>query len=127
MKIQLTNTLTRRKEPFEPADPKRVTMYVCGPTTYNVAHIGNARPPVVFDVLFRMLRHVYGESAVIYARNYTDIDEKIIKASIERGVPIDAITRDVARIYDEDMQALNVLLPTLQPRATENVPAMVAE
>jgi cysteinyl-tRNA synthetase len=126
MKIQLTNTLTRRKEPFEPTDPKRVTMYVCGPTVYNVAHIGNARPPVVFDVLFRLLRHTYGESAVIYARNYTDIDDKIINASIERGVPIDAITRDVERIYDEDMAALNVLTPTLRPRATENVPAMVA-
>ncbi len=126
MKIQLTNTLTRRKEPFEPADPKRVTMYVCGPTVYNVAHIGNARPPVVFDVLFRLLRHAYGEKAVIYARNYTDIDDKIIAASIERGVPIEAITRDVERIYEEDMGALNVLTPTLRPRATENVPGMVA-
>jgi cysteinyl-tRNA synthetase len=126
MKIQLTNTLTRRKEPFEPTDPKRVTMYVCGPTVYNVAHIGNARPPVVFDVLFRLLRHVYGESAVIYARNYTDIDDKIIAASVQRGVPIDAITRDVELQYEADMDALNVLLPTLRPRATENVPAMVA-
>ena len=126
MKIALTNTLTRRKEPFAPADPKRVTMYVCGPTVYNVAHIGNARPPVVFDVLFRLLRHVYGEEAVIYARNYTDIDDKIIAASIERGVPIEAITRDVERIYEEDMGALNVLTPTLRPRATENVSAMIA-
>ncbi len=109
MQITLTNTLTRRKEPFAPADPSRVTMYVCGPTVYNVAHIGNARPPVVFDTLFRLLRHVYGEKAVIYARNYTDIDDKIITASIERGVPIEAITRDVERIYEEDMGALNVL------------------
>jgi cysteinyl-tRNA synthetase len=126
MQIALTNTLTRRKEPFTPADPKRVTMYVCGPTVYNFAHIGNARPPVVFDVLFRLLRHVYGEEHVIYARNYTDIDDKIIKASIERGVPIAEITRDVERQYDADMDALGVLLPTLRPRATENVPAMVA-
>ncbi|MGD9979689.1 MAG: cysteine--tRNA ligase [Hyphomonadaceae bacterium] len=126
MKIQLTNTLTRRKEPFEPADPKRVTMYVCGPTVYNVAHIGNARPPVVFDTLFRLLRHVYGEEHVVYARNYTDIDDKIIAASIQRGVPIDEITRNVERQYDSDMDALNVLLPTLRPRATENVPAMTA-
>jgi cysteinyl-tRNA synthetase len=125
MNIQLTNTLTRRKGPFEPADPSRVTMYVCGPTVYNFAHIGNARPPVVFDVLFRLLRHVYGESAVIYARNYTDIDDKIIAASIARGVAIDAITRDVERQYDADMAALNVLTPTRRPRATENVPAMV--
>jgi cysteinyl-tRNA synthetase len=126
MQITLTNTLTRRKEPFAPADPSRVTMYVCGPTVYNVAHIGNARPPVVFDTLFRLLRHVYGEKAVIYARNYTDIDDKIITASIERGVPIEAITRDVERIYEEDMGALNVLTPTLRPRATENVDAMIA-
>jgi cysteinyl-tRNA synthetase len=126
MQIALTNTLTRKKEPFTPADPKRVTMYVCGPTVYNFAHIGNARPPVVFDTLFRLLRHVYGEEHVIYARNYTDIDDKIINASIERGVPIAEITRAVEQQYDDDMSALGVLLPTLRPRATENVPAMVA-
>jgi cysteinyl-tRNA synthetase len=126
MKIQLSNTLTRRKEPFAPTDPARVTMYVCGPTVYNLAHIGNARPPVVFDVLFRLLRHVYGETAVIYARNYTDIDDKIINASIERGVPIAEITRAVEAQYEADMAALNVLTPTRRPRATENVPAMVA-
>ncbi len=126
MKIELSNTLTRRKEPFAPADPSRVTMYVCGPTVHNTAHIGNARPPVVFDTLFRLLRHVYGEKAVVYARNYTDIDDKIINASIERGVPIEAITRAVEEQYEADMGALNVLTPTLRPRATENVPAMVA-
>jgi len=126
MNIQLTNTLTRRKEPFAPADPSRVTMYVCGPTVYNVAHIGNARPPVVFDTLFRLLRHVYGDKAVIYARNYTDIDDKIITASIERGVPIGDITRAVEQQYEADMGALNVLTPTLRPRATENVGAMIA-
>jgi cysteinyl-tRNA synthetase len=126
MNIELTNTLTRRKEPFAPTDPARVTMYVCGPTVYNTAHIGNARPPVVFDTLFRLLRHVYGEQAVIYARNYTDIDDKIINASIERGVPIEAITRAVELQYEADMGALNVLTPTLRPRATENVPAMIA-
>ncbi|MEQ1809630.1 MAG: cysteine--tRNA ligase [Terricaulis sp.] len=125
MNIQLTNTLTRRKEPFEPTDPKRVTMYVCGPTVYNTAHIGNARPPVVFDTLFRLLRHRYGERAVIYARNYTDIDDKIINASIERGVPISDVTRAVEEQYEADMGALNVLMPTLRPRATENVPAMI--
>jgi cysteinyl-tRNA synthetase len=125
MQISLTNTLTRRKEPFVPADPKRVTMYVCGPTVYNFAHIGNARPPVVFDTLFRLLRHVYGEQHVIYARNYTDIDDKIIAASIARNVPIAEITRSVEEQYDADMGALGVLLPTLRPRATENVPAMI--
>ena len=125
MEIALTNTLTRRKERFEPADPRRVTMYVCGPTVYNTAHIGNARPPVVFDTLFRLLRLTYGEGAVIYARNYTDIDDKIINAAIERGVPIEAITRAVEQQYEADMGALNVLMPTLRPRATENVPAMI--
>jgi cysteinyl-tRNA synthetase len=126
MIIQLSNTLTRRKEAFAPADPDRVTLYVCGPTVYNLAHIGNARPPVVFDVLFRLLQRVYGENAVIYARNYTDIDDKIIAASIERGVPIAEITRAVEEAYEADMSALNVLTPTLRPRATENVPAMIA-
>lgn len=126
MQISLTNTLTRRKEPFEPADPARVTLYVCGPTVYNYAHIGNMRPPVVFDVLFRLLRHVYGESAVIYARNYTDIDDRIIKASIEQNVPMSTITEKFSRIYEEDTRALGVLDPTLKPRATENVPGMIA-
>jgi cysteinyl-tRNA synthetase len=125
MKIELSNTLTRRKEPFQPADPKRVTMYVCGPTVYNYAHIGNMRPPVVFDVLFRLLRHVYGEDAVIYARNYTDIDDKIIAAAIKDGVPMSAITEKFAKIYEEDTGALGVLIPTLTPRATQNVQGMI--
>ncbi len=126
MKIQLTNTLTRRKEPFEPADPSRVTMYVCGPTVYNYAHIGNMRPPVVFDVLFRLLRHVYGESAVLYARNYTDIDDRIIKAAIEGNKPIGAITGAFEQAYEHDTSALGVLQPTLRPRATEHVRGMIA-
>ncbi len=126
MQIALTNTLTRKKEPFTPADPKRVTLYVCGPTVYNYPHIGNMRPPVVFDVLFRLLRHVYGEDAVIYARNYTDIDDKIIAKANAEGVPISAITEKFAKIYEDDTAALGVLLPTLTPRATQNVPAMIA-
>jgi cysteinyl-tRNA synthetase len=126
MQIALTNTLTRRKEPFTPADPKRVTLYVCGPTVYNYPHIGNMRPPVVFDVLFRLLRHVYGDNAVIYARNYTDIDDKIIAKANADGVPISEITEKFARIYEEDTAALGVLLPTLTPRATQSVPAMIA-
>ncbi|MGE0743046.1 MAG: cysteine--tRNA ligase [Hyphomonadaceae bacterium] len=126
MQIALTNTLTRRKAPFAPADPARVTMYVCGPTVYSFAHIGNARPPVVFDVLFRLLRHVYGERAVIYARNYTDIDDKIIAAAAKSGEPMAAITEKFARIYEEDMGALGVLEPTLKPRATAHVPGMIA-
>lgn len=126
MQITLTNTLTRRKEPFTPADPSRVTLYVCGPTVYSYAHIGNARPPVVFDVLFRLLRLTYGERAVIYARNYTDIDDRIIAAAMAGNVPIEEITRKFERIYEEDTRALGVLSPTLTPRATAHVDDMIA-
>jgi cysteinyl-tRNA synthetase len=126
MQISLTNTLTRRKEPFMPADPARVTMYVCGPTVYNHPHIGNARPPVVFDTLFRLLRHAYGESAVIYARNFTDIDDKIIAAANKAGVAIEAITEKYAQVYEDDMSALGVITPTLRPRATQHVEGMIA-
>jgi cysteinyl-tRNA synthetase len=126
MEIQLTNTLTRRKEPFAPADPKRVTMYVCGSTVYNHPHIGNARPAVVFDLLFRLLRHTYGADAVLYASNYTDIDDKIIRAAAEAGVEINVITDKFARIYREDVGALNVLPPSFEPRATAHVGDMIA-
>jgi cysteinyl-tRNA synthetase len=126
MQISLTNTLTRKKAPFAPTDPSRVTMYVCGPTVYSYAHIGNARPPVVFDVLFRLLRRAYGGQAVIYARNYTDIDDRIIAAAKAAGQPIEAITEKFARIYEEDMAALGVLEPTLTPRATAHVADMIA-
>jgi cysteinyl-tRNA synthetase len=123
--IQLTNTATRSKETFTPADPNRVTMYVCGPTVYSFAHIGNARPAVVFDTLYRLLRHVYGAEHVVYARNFTDIDDKIIKAAQASGEPIDAITEKFARIYLDDTAALNVLPPDIQPRATEHVGDMI--
>lgn len=123
--ISLTNTLTRRKEVFAPADPGRVTMYVCGSTVYNHPHIGNARPAVVFDLLFRLLRHAYGAPSVIYASNYTDIDDKIIKAAAAEGVPINAITDKFARIYRDDMGALGVLAPSFEPRATEHVAGMI--
>jgi cysteinyl-tRNA synthetase len=126
MPISLTNTLTRRKEPFAPADPARVTLYVCGPTVYNYAHIGNARPPVVFDVLFRLLRRQYGENAVLYARNFTDIDDKIIATANASGQPMEAITTKFATIYEADMGALGVLKPTFAPRATGHVGDMIA-
>ena len=123
--IHLTNTATRSKETFIPTDPDRVTMYVCGPTVYSFAHIGNARPAVVFDTLYRLLRFVYGAEHVVYARNFTDIDDKIIKAAQASGEPIEAITDKFARIYLEDTAALNVLRPDLQPRATEHVSDMI--
>lgn len=128
--LTLFNSFSGRKETFVPADPERVTMYVCGPTVYSYAHIGNARPAVVFDVLFRVLREIYGEDHVLYGRNFTDIDDRIIKASQEKGVPINEITDKFAAIYMEDTGALGVLPPTFQPRATahiEDMQALVSE
>jgi cysteinyl-tRNA synthetase len=124
--LKLHNTLSGKKEAFQPADPKRVTMYVCGPTVYDYAHIGNARPVVVFDVLFRLLRRLYGEDHVLYARNITDIDDKIIKAAAEEKVAIEVIAKRYADIYCDDVQALGALKPTLEPKATETLPAMIA-
>src|SRR5690606_38767331 len=99
MTLHLHDTLTRRKRAFEPRDPKRVTLYVCGPTVYDYAHIGNARPPVVFDVLFRLLRRKYGEAAVIYARNVTDVDDKINARAAKEGVSIGEITARYEAAY----------------------------
>ena len=126
MDLHLHNTLTRAKERFVPADPSRVTMYVCGPTVYNRAHIGNARPAVVFDVLARLLRHVYGEGHVVYARNITDIEDKIIAAAASEGVPIETITSRFERHYLDDMGALGVIPPDIAPHATAHVPQMIA-
>ncbi|NHK28572.1 cysteine--tRNA ligase [Parvularcula flava] len=122
--IKLHNTFTGKKEIFQPADPKRVTMYVCGPTVYSYAHIGNARAAVVFDQWFRLLRAVYGETHVAYARNFTDIDDKIIKAHQESGEPIGVITQRYADIYRDDMAGLGCLSPTHEPRATAHIAAM---
>lgn len=119
--LRLFNTYAGHKEPFVPADPARVTMYVCGPTVYARAHIGNARPPVVFDVLYRILRMVYGEGAVRYARNFTDIDDNIILAAKEAGVDIEMITEKYAEAYQEDTAALGVLAPDIEPRATAHM------
>jgi len=124
--INLYNTLTRKKEPFAALDPKNVRMYVCGPTVYDFAHIGNARPVVVFDTLFRLLRHVYGAGHVTYVRNITDVDDKIIKAAADNNEPISALTARTAKAYQDDMAALGALTPTHQPRCTETIPQMVA-
>jgi cysteinyl-tRNA synthetase len=125
MTLKLHDTLTREKRAFVPADPSRVTMYVCGPTVYNHAHIGNFRPVVVFDVLFRMLRHIYGEDAVVYARNVTDVDDKINKKAFEEGVPISVITERYLAAYHADADGLLALRPTLEPKATEHIGAIV--
>ena len=125
MPLALYDTMARAKRPFVPADPKRVTMYVCGPTVYNYAHIGNARPVVVFDLLFRLLRHTYGPEAVVYAANVTDVDDKINKKAAEEGVPISTITERYLGVYNTDMAHLGALRPTHQPRATQTMDAII--
>ncbi|MEO1919615.1 MAG: cysteine--tRNA ligase [Paracoccaceae bacterium] len=123
--IELYNTKTRSKEVFVPIHLDDVRMYVCGPTVYDRAHIGNARPVVVFDTLFRLLRHVYGHYAVSYVRNFTDVDDKINAKAAETGRPIRDITDETIKWYREDMDALGALRPTDEPRATEYIPEMV--
>ncbi|NBB14674.1 cysteine--tRNA ligase [Caulobacter sp. SLTY] len=125
MTLKLYDTMARKKRPFVPANDKRVTMYVCGPTVYGYAHIGNARPVVVFDVLFRLLRHLYGEDHVVYARNVTDVDDKINLKAAEEGVEIGVITDRYLAAYLEDMDALGALRPTHQPKATDYIAEMV--
>ena len=126
MQIQLHNTLTRRKDVFTPIDQSRVRMYVCGPTVYDYAHIGNARPVVVFDVLFRLLRRIYGADHVTYVRNITDIDDKIIERHQETGESIASMTGRTADAYVADMRALQALDPSVEPRATQHIPGMIA-
>ncbi len=129
--LKLYNTLTREKSVFKPIDAENVRMYVCGPTVYDYAHIGNARPVIVFDVLFRLLRHVYGESHVTYARNITDVDDKINARALRDypGLPLNAAIRAVTEKTEtqflEDAKALGSLEPTVQPRATDNIAEMI--
>src|SRR5690349_17759982 len=128
MELRLYDTLTREKRLFQPLDPNRVRMYVCGPTVYDFAHIGNARPAIVFDVLFRLLRHLYGAEHVTYVRNITDIDDKINARALERrgarNVPVLDVLRELTEEtqaqYLADVTALGNLPPTDTPRATEH-------
>jgi cysteinyl-tRNA synthetase len=121
--IYLYNTLTREKQLFEPINPDRVTMYVCGPTVYNYAHIGNARPAIVFDMLHRLLELSYPE--VVYARNITDVDDKINATAAELNVPIKDISTRYTDAYHADMAALGAQLPNIEPRATDHIPQMI--
>ena len=123
MSLALYNTLSRKKEPFTPLDAERVTMYVCGPTVYNRVHIGNARPAVVFDTLYRVLLSLYPN--VQYARNITDIDDKIMRTAAELGEDISVLSQRYAQAYFEDMAALNNLEPTITPYATQHIPEMI--
>lgn len=124
MSLKIYNTMSARKEVFEPLVPDTVTMYVCGPTVYNLAHIGNARPVVVFDTLFRLLQTHY--DSIIYARNITDVDDKIIAAARDGKRSIESVTEEFTAKYREDMAQLNALAPTLEPCATHNIDAMIA-
>jgi cysteinyl-tRNA synthetase len=124
MELRLYDTLTREKRPFAPLDPKNVRMYVCGPTVYGFAHIGNARPVIVFDVLYRLLRHLYGAEHVKYVRNITDVDDKINARAAERAIPIRELTEETYANFKADVAALGCLPPDVEPRATEHIAEM---
>jgi cysteinyl-tRNA synthetase len=124
MELKLYDTLSREKRAFVPIDPSNVRMYVCGPTVYDFAHIGNARPVIVFDVLFRLLRHLYGAEHVTYVRNITDVDDKINARAAERGIPIRELTEETYANFKADVAALGCLAPTVEPRATEHIEEM---
>jgi len=126
MTLRLYDTMARQKRDFVASDPRRVTMYVCGPTVYNYSHIGNFRPVVVFDVLFRVLRRLYGPDAVLYAANVTDVDDKINAKARSEGVEISEITNRYLAAYNADAAALGALAPTSQPRATDTMDAITA-
>ncbi len=125
MALKIYNTLARDKQVFTPINPANVRMYVCGPTVYDHAHIGNGRPVIVFDVLFRLLRHLYGADHVTYVRNITDVEDKIMARAAERGISIRALTESTARIYQEDALALGCLSPTVEPRVTETMDVII--
>src|SRR3974377_965432 len=124
MELKLYDTLTREKRAFAPLDPANVRMYVCGPTVYDYAHIGNARPVIVFDVLYRLLRHLYGPEHVKYVRNITDVDDKINARAAERGISIRDLTEETYANFKSAVQALGCLQPTVEPRATEHIEEM---
>jgi len=126
MELRLYDTLSREKRVFTPIDAANVRMYVCGPTVYDYAHIGNARPVIVFDVLFRLLRHIYGADHVKYVRNITDVDDKINARAAERGIDIRELTEETYANFKADVAALGCLPPTVEPRATEHIDEMKA-
>ena len=123
--IFLTNSLGSKKEKFNPINPKKIGMYVCGPTVYDNPHIGNARPLIVFDILFKVLKCKYGNNSVTYVRNITDIDDKIIKASLEKKISISDLTKKITKIFHDDCNYLNCEVPSHEPKATENISLMI--
>src|ERR1700753_2273590 len=126
MELRLYDTLNKEKRVLTPLDPANVRMYVCGPTVYDFAHIGNARPVIVFDVLFRLLRHLYGADHVTYVRNITDVDDKINARAAERGISIRDLTEQTYKNFQDDVAALGCLPPSVEPRATEHIEEMKA-
>ncbi len=125
IKIKLHNTLTRKKQIFVPLDENNVRLYLCGPTVYDRAHLGNARNVIMFDVLYRLLIQVYGKKSITYVRNFTDIDDKINNKSLQSGRPITDITSETIQWYLDDMAALGNLEPNLMPKATDYIPQMI--
>ena len=123
--LNLFNTLSNKKEKFVPINNDKVGMYVCGPTVYDYPHIGNARPLVAFDVLFRILKKIYGENKVTYVRNITDIDDKIIESSKKNKKSIKELTETITKSFHEDCRYLNCLKPTFEPKATEHIKGMI--
>ena len=121
--LKITNSLTRKKELFKPINSKKITMYACGPTVYDNPHVGNARTLVVFDVLFRVLKLVYGN--VNYVRNITDIDDKIIEASKKNNQSINELTKEVSKVFHKNCKELNCLNPTKEPKATDHINEMI--
>ena len=125
MKLYLYNSLTKSKELFRPINPEHVKMYVCGPTVYDYPHLGNALAVVIYDILFRVLQLLYGPDKVIYVRNITDVDDKIINAAIEQKITVGELTSKVTKIFQENMSQLNCLIPSFEPKATEHIAEMI--
>ena len=121
----ISNSLTRSKDLFKPINPKKISMYVCGPTVYDNPHVGNARSLVVFDLLYRVLNKLYGKNNVTYVRNITDVDDKIIEAAKQKNVSIEKITNDVTKIFHQNTKDLNCLTPSVEPKATEHIKEMI--
>ena len=125
--IFLTNNLRNKKEKFVPINEKKIGMYVCGPTVYDDPHIGNARPLVIFDILFKVLKCKYGKDSVNYVRNITDVDDKIIKSSKERNILISDLTKNIINSFNDDCNYLNCENPSKQPKATDHINLMIME
>ena len=125
MELHLYDTYSKSKKQFSPIDPSNVRMYVCGPTVYDFAHVGNARPVIIFDILFRLLRQIYGSEQVTYARNITDVDDKIIEAAKINGETIEELTRRTTNYFHDDADYVCSIQPTVEPKATEHISEMI--